>query len=222
MSADAPIERFVTPDYQFSPAQVEAAFCEREVQHWGQSARFKVVNLDALVITSGVVVPCDPLFGSMAALQRRIPAGTYPISLALVRMPSGDERIAFARLLLSSAPVVTWETAWHEPIYQNVDGRLVRREYSFYYSDAGHSGFMDAAAIPAIRQLDFEDYLDRLEEQCDGNSRNTWSWCSFKPDPARPENIVCFTTEAGGRHSTFGLDAEGQPAMLVTDCRLLY
>lgn len=221
MSADAPVERFPSPDYQFPAARVAAAFSEQEVQHWGQSARFKVVELGDVVITSGVVMPCDPLFGSMAALQRRIPLGTHPMSLALVCMPSGDERIAFARLLLSSAPVVTWETAWHEPVPQHVDGRMVRREYSFYFSDAGNSCFMDASALSAIRSLDFDDYLDSVRDQCEDNYRNTWSWFSFKPDPASPENVVGFRTEAGGRHSTFGLDAKGNVAAIITDCRLV-
>lgn len=79
---------------------------------------------------------------------------------------------------------------------------------------------MDAAAIPAIRKLDFDDYIDMIGDGFDANYRPTWSWFSFKPDPARDENVVCYRTEPGGRPSHFGLDAHGKAAVIVTDFRM--
>ncbi len=119
MTSATPVEQHpVSARDRLSPAHVEAAFSEQELWYWNQPARFKVVELGAVVITSGAVVADDPLFGSMAALKRRIPPGMYPVSLALVHLSSGDERVAYARMLLSTAPVVTWETAWHEAVPQ--------------------------------------------------------------------------------------------------------
>jgi hypothetical protein len=195
-----------------SSAHVAAAFSEQELHFWDQPARFKVVELGAVVITSGAVVAGDPMFGSLAALKRRIAPGTYPVSLALVRMASSDERIAYARMLLSPAPVVSWQAAWHEPV--------MHTEYPFYYSDAGAGCFMDAAAIPAIRKLDVDDYIDMIGDGFDANYRHTWSWFSFKPDPSRDENVICYRTEPGGRPSHFGLDAHGNAAVIVTDFRM--
>jgi hypothetical protein len=124
MTPEAPADGHRVPsDHQLSPASVEAAFAEQELWYWNQPARFKVVELDAVVITSGAVVPGDPMFGPLAALKRRIPPGRYPVSLALVHLSSGDERIAFARMLRSPAAVVVWETGWHEAI---ASGSVVR------------------------------------------------------------------------------------------------
>jgi len=225
MSSTPPVERVtVAGDYRLSSDQVEAAFCEQELWHWGQPARFKVVDLDPVVITSGAVVPGDPMFGSLAALKRRIPPGAYPVSLALVRLSSGDERIAFARMQLSTASVVAWETGWHEAVSESLlrDGQhqAVRREYAFCYSDVGAGCFMDVAAVSSIRNLPFDDYHSLLEEGFDNNRRKTWSWYAFKPDPSRQENVVCFQTEAGGWPSHFGLDAQGNAAVIVTDFRM--
>jgi Protein of unknown function (DUF4241) len=227
MSAEVPAERVaVTEDYRFSPDDVAAAFSgqEQEFSYWDQRARFKVVELDAVVITSGVVVPGDPAFGSLAALQRRIPPGVYPVSLALVQLASGDERIAFARMLLSPAPVATWEVGWHEaelqPVVRDGQRQYVPQEYAFYYSHAGAGCFMDAAAIPALWNLDVEARVDMINDALEDNLRSTWSCFSFKPDSSRDENIVCYLTEPGGRHSHFGLDAHGNAAVIVTNFRM--
>lgn len=205
MSSETPS---VPGDHPLSVAHLEAAFSEQELRFWDQPARFKVVELDSVVITSGAVVPGDPMFGSMAALKRRVPPGTYPVSLALVHLSSGDERIAFARMLLSACPVVTWERGWHE---------AAPGEYAFYYSHAGAGCFMDAAAIPAIRD---GSCIDIVNDGFDTNYRDTWSWFSFKPQPSRPENIVCYRTEPGGRNSHVGLDRQGNVAVIVTDFRM--
>jgi hypothetical protein len=225
MSSETPVEQYpVSARDRLSPARVEAAFSEQELWYWNQSARFKIVELDAVVITSGAVVAGDPLSGSMAALKRRIPPGTYPVSLALVRLSSGDERIAFARMLLSTAPVVTWETGWHEavpqPVVDNGQNRVVLREYAFYFSDAGAGCFADAASVPAIRNHEFDAHLSLVLDGFEDNFRNTWSWFSFKPDPSRHENVVCYQSEPGGRSSHFGLDAQGNVAVIVTDFRM--
>jgi Protein of unknown function (DUF4241) len=225
MSSETAIERVPIPsNYRFSPTDFEAAFCERELFFWDQPARFKVVELGAVVITSGAVIADDPVFGTMSALKRRVPAGTYPVSLALVHMASGDERIAYARMLLSPAPVVSWEAGWREPEPQPVmrDGErhIVLTEYDFYFSHAGAGCFMDAAAVPAIRAREFENYMDMVMDGLSDNYRDTWSWFSFKPDPSGAENVVCYDTEKGGRPSRFGLDSRGHAAVIVTDFRM--
>jgi hypothetical protein len=228
MSAEASAERVPLPgDYRFDAAHVAAAFSEHapEFRFWDQGARFKVVELGAVVITSGAVIADDPLFGWLAPFERRIPPGTYPVSLALVQLSSGDERIAFARLLISPAAVIAWESAWNEPIPQSIvlDGKshVVPRQYAFYCStETGVGCFMDAAAIPAIRNWDHEVYTHHVMDGLEDHSRNTWSSLSFQPDPARPETIVCYRTEPGCHPSHFGLDANGNAAVIVTDFRM--
>ncbi len=226
MSSETPVEQYpVRADYRFSPAQVEAAFSEQELCCWNQAARFKVVELGAVVITSGAVVAGDPLAGSMTALKRRVPPGIYPVSLALVRLSSGDERIAFARMLLTTAPVVTWATGWHDavpqPVVENGQRRLVVREYAFYFSDTGAGCFADAASVPLIRNRDFDRCLGLMTDGLEDNLKSTWSWFSFKPDPSRQENLVCYQSEPGSRHSHFGLDAQSNVASIVTDFGML-
>jgi hypothetical protein len=227
MPAEVPVERFpVSSDYRFPAERVAAAFSDRgEFSHWNQSARFKVVELPAVAITSGQVVADDPLFGWGAPLLRRVPQGTYPISLALVQLASGDERIAFARMLLAPEAVVAWETAWREAIPQTVmrDGKPhdVRRQYSFFCSsETGFGCYMDAAALPALRNCGMPACLTALQDGFKDNYRDTWSWFSFKPNPSGRENVVCYSTEPGCWHSHFGLDASGNAAVIVTDFRM--
>jgi hypothetical protein len=225
MTSETPVEQHpVSARDRLTPAHVEAAFAEQELCYWNQAARFKVVELGTVVITSGAVVAGDPLFGPVAALKRRVPPGTYPVSLALVRLSSGDERIVFARMLLSIAPVVTWETGWHEavpqPVMDNGQQRVVLREYAFYFSNTGAGCFADAASVAAIRNHELDAHLGLVLDGFEDNFRNTWSWFSFKPDPSRQENVVCYQSEPGGRPSHFGLDAHGNVAVIITDFRM--
>jgi hypothetical protein len=217
MSPQAPTNaRRVPLDHHLSAKHVAAAFSGEELWFWDQPAQFKVVELDTVVITSGAVVLSDPMFGELSALQRRIPPGKYPVSLALVHLASGDERIAYARMLLSDAPVATWEPAWHEAIPQSG----VPTEYAFYYTNTGTGCFMDAAVKPLLRQLDFDVCLASLKKGFNANYRNTWSWFSFKPHESRAENVVCHQSEKGGLPAYFGLDAQGNAAVLLTDFQM--
>jgi hypothetical protein len=227
MTPEAPADGHRVPsDHQLSTASVEAAFSEQDLWFWDQPARFKVVELDAVVITSGAVVVDDPMFGRCTALKRRVPPGSYPVSLAVVHLASGDERIAFARMSLSAAAVVAWETGWYEAIAEGSamrDGQwqVRHREYAFYFADGAGAGcFMDAAAVSAIRNREFEAYIDMVNDGFGTNRRNTWSWLSFKPDPSREENVVCYQSEPGGRDSYFGLDVRGNAAVIITDFRM--
>ena len=227
MTPEAPADAHRVPsDHQLSAPSVAAAFAEQELWFWNQPARFKVVELDTVVITSGAVVAGDPLFGSCTALKRRIPPGRYPVSLALVHMSSGDERIAYARMLLSPAAVVAWETGWHEAKAEGSSTRdgqwqVVHREYAFFFSDfAGAGCFMDAAAIPAIRNRETQPYIHMVTDGFNTNRRNTWSWFSFKPEQSREENVVCYQSERGGRYSYFGLDVQGNASVIITDFQM--
>src|SRR3954453_18022250 len=68
-----------------------------------------------LLVTSGALAASDPfVFPDPPPFTQAIPAGRYPVSVAIACFGEGDEsdeRVAFARVELSNLPVVSWAMA---------------------------------------------------------------------------------------------------------------
>ena len=73
---------------------------------------FRVAEPGTVKIVSGRVVIADAFVGlEQAPLSNEIANGDYPLRLAVLQGTMGRGRVAFARLDISTAPVVRWETA---------------------------------------------------------------------------------------------------------------
>jgi len=180
----------------------------------GQVVRFSTVDVGPLVLGSGAVAASDPFVEpEPAPFDRPVPAGSFPVTLALARYED-DERVAFARVAFAPEAPARWEPA-------GVSGTLPGGEPHGYGVDAGTGCFMDPAAGPALaaRMAGDEAYGDRLIAEMDASYAPTRSWLTVRPSPDRAETVVMFSSGWGdGTYpSYFGLAADGRVVALVTD-----
>jgi hypothetical protein len=208
------------------PVSLLRAFEDSEIEvGGGERIPVSLHPIGELELPTGFVVACDPLvFPESDPFTRALPPGRYPVELAVVRFPSGDERVAFARLLIASEPPVAWELA----LTAGQEIATLREGEIFGYGvDAGLGCFMDATSVPLL--LEAMDLLesgsganywdDLLKAEMSPNHRDTWDWVLHRPDRSRPENVAIFHSGWGdGIYPSFwGLDAEGAPVCLITD-----
>ncbi|MCD6073040.1 MAG: uncharacterized protein K0S42_3556, partial [Microvirga sp.] len=107
-----------------------------------ETVSFRVFEAGQLRLPSGKIIACDP-FVSMdrPAFTVSVPAGEYPVRLALVEGGNDARRVALARLAISSAPVVRWEMA----LVAGQDAATLKADEIFGYPvDAGTGSFLDA------------------------------------------------------------------------------
>ncbi len=184
----------------------------------------KIVELGKLDVPSGSIVGCDPVvMPERAPYTRRVKPGTYPIEAAIAVIPGGDERIAFAKLTFTDAPVVRWELAvvgTQDPATLS-DGRF------FGYSvDAGIGGFMDAEIrdryVAMVARFENENagksYYDGfLDERMEATYQNTRSWLSLPVQGGG--NVIMFSSGFGDGAfpSYFGIAENDEASCLITD-----
>src|SRR5436190_9443324 len=98
------------------------------------------VSVGTLQVPSGEIVVADPFYFTSHfthPFRRKVRPGSYPVVLAVAELGSWGNRVAFARLRLSSAPVQAWEPAeTTEPSQLN----------TFFGVDAGMACFADSQA----------------------------------------------------------------------------
>jgi len=223
---DVPIEQLETSafaatsgaPYQLKADLLALAFAGGATQKDGQEISFVVHEIGLLEISSGQVAASDPLVApDPPAFTQAVPNGRHPVSVAIARFGS-DERIAYARLRFTEAAPVRWEMA--RSATQDV-ATLGKDEFFGYGVDAGTGCFMDprAGQLLNARMEAEEDYFEVIIEEMDKTYAHTRSWADIRPDPAAPENVICFSSGwgDGSYPSFFGLDAEGRPVVLVTD-----
>ncbi|BBL77010.1 DUF4241 domain-containing protein [Methylomagnum ishizawai] len=206
--------------YQLSDSQVGAAFAERPLNVDGKEYGFEVVGIGLLTVASGRVAASDPFVDpAPPAFTRAVPPGNYPVQLAIARLPDGDERVAFARLVFQAdGHIERWEMA----VVAGQEVAMLQEEGYFGYGvDAGTGCFMDVEAgrhLSSSMDID-PDYFEELLDMMDATYKHTRSWLVFTPSSASPCNIACFSSGWGdGLYpSFFGLDRDGQAVALVTD-----
>jgi hypothetical protein len=175
---------------------------------------FRLFGLGNLTSLSGKLVAGDPIvLTSLSAFSQRFPVGSFPVQLALAKLPN-DERVGFARILFSSARVAKWELA-------RLPGQkpLALQDSSFYcYGvDGGMGAFIDSVT---------NRHLAR-------QGQATWDKI-FMRKPEQPDyqgyiysfgggNLATFLTGFGdGCYATYiGFNAQGQVCQLLTDFGLV-
>lgn len=201
---------------------------------WQPGERLQLLTLGEADLPTGEVVLADPLayLGSkyQTVLARQVPAGSYPVQLAVIRTQYAGLRYAAARMLFSDKPAARYEIAMPKG-YSPADlGKPA--VFSFFGVDAGLACFADAAQAQEFRQfagrwyqdnpdkkiyddyfagLFAESYAQRPEMQRQGGDFLCWQL------PDSGSRLIMFTSGLGdGVYSAYwGLDAEGAPAELV-------
>jgi hypothetical protein len=121
----------------------------------------RVVRIGEMEIVSGRVLLVDPFLMSTRdePLALQVRPGRYPVDLAVADAGESGQRVALARLLLSSAPAVRWAIA----VTDQQDATTLKGDEIFgYFVDAGTGAFVDAA-VPAwlateYPQSNYEEY----------------------------------------------------------------
>ncbi len=108
-----------------------------------ETVPFKTFDIGRLIIKSGQICAADPFVGIGATkpFTQAVPNGTFPVRLAVGFHPAGtvkDNRVAFARVDFSSAPVVRWSQA----LIEGQDPATLKPGEMFGYPvDAGTGSF---------------------------------------------------------------------------------
>ncbi len=199
-----------------------------------ESHRLHVVRAGEADFPTGEVVLADPLayLGTRyeTVLNKRIPAGSYPVELSVCRSGLVGLRIAAARLLISDRPAVRYELAM--PKGKETESLGKPGVLTFFGVDAGLACFADARISQEYGNYfenwerenpgknKYTDYYEELfnksyeaqpEFQCQGGSFLEWSL------PDTGHRTVFFSSGMGdGIYSGYwGLDAEGEAVCLT-------
>jgi Protein of unknown function (DUF4241) len=212
--------------YAPNPRHVEIAFCSQSLLQHGKPVEFQCREIGHLLVTSGALAASDPfVFPDPPPFTQAIPAGRYPVSVAIASFGEGDEsdeRVAFARVELSNLPAVSWAMA----VTERQDPATLEHDGYFGYGvDAGTGCFMDPVAGRLLAErMDREDeYFNVMIDGMEATYKNTRSWLDWRPSPERDENIICFSSGwgDGSYPSFFGFSAAGGICMLLTDFFIL-
>ncbi len=178
-----------------------------------------------LMLQTGRVAAADVFFtGGALPFTRWLPSGRYPVSTLHAEAPgSGDDRIAAAMIRVRPGDPLRWElavTAGQDP------AGLGPGEFVGYGVDSGTGCFASAEAVEWLARAGSGawDLYSRRVEAAMFPSRNELHSVADVPigDPNQL-NVIAFASGWGdGTYpSYFGLDAAGQPLVLLTDFQIL-
>jgi hypothetical protein len=173
------------------------------------------VSAGTLVLPTGRLVTADPGYLDEAQPLEgfKVPAGEYPVTLAMLRYPDKDQRITAAILHLGGP-------AAKPPIPRSW------RQLGTFGVDTGLACYLDAAALDTARQWTKkgrELFWSGLNKSFDASYQDTRSYGSTVIDPRSGANLVAFSSGwgDGGYASFLALDGKGKPLFLLTDFGLL-
>jgi len=212
--------------YAPNPRHVEIAFSSQSLLQHGKRIEFQCLEIGQLLVTSGALAASDPFVSpDPSPFTQAIPAGRYPVSVAIASFGEGkerDERVAFARVELSHSPALSWSMALTEG--QN-PAALEHDGFFGYAVDAGTGCFMDPVAgrLLAERMDQDDEYFNVIIDEMQRTYRDTRSWLDWCPSPEHAANIICFSSGWGdGLYPCFfGFSGEGRPCALLTDFLIL-
>ncbi|MGX8011218.1 DUF4241 domain-containing protein [Mesorhizobium sp. ORM8.1] len=189
----------------------EAQRAEREIT---------VTVIGELDLPTGEIIACDPLTTGTdwPALSRKVKSGRYPVSLL-----EAQGRVAAAVLRFRPGTPFRWELA----TLPDQDASILKGEQVFGYPvDVGLGSFMDTAAMALMSEQ--RDKLEPHQNYYDDVlaaefAPNQDRFVMHHPVPGNPINIAIFSSGWGdGIYASFwGLDAAGQPLLLMTDFEVL-
>jgi hypothetical protein len=186
----------------------------------------RVIRIGAMEIASGRVLLVDPFLMSThdQCLALAVPLGRHPVDLAVADAGESGQRVALARLLLSTAQPVRWEMA----VTDEQDVATLNGDQVFGYDvDAGAGAFVDAA-VPAWLETeypsaDFDRYStlqDDWQTRGEAMAESLGIPYGFALiERLGPGEAAMFSSGWGDGHyaSWVGYDADDLPAAIVTD-----
>ncbi|PLK50357.1 hypothetical protein C0V76_00565 [Uliginosibacterium sp. TH139] len=184
-----------------------------------QRYQFRPQLIGEIRLESGQLVACDPLVSCDLPFTQAVPAGRFPLQLAIARNGE-DERIGFARIVFAPGRIEAWELA----LTAGQDrASLKPGEFFGYGVDSGTGAFMDLAALrefEARRQREGEEFDDALFEELDKHYQHTRSWHLLETAKG---TVAMFSSGYGdGVYSTwFGYDSRGKLIAAITDFGLV-
>lgn len=184
---------------------------------------FTVHNAGELVLTSGNLVACDPLFLSdIEPFAVNFKPGCYPVILSIAHLhKSKERRIAGAMLRLSERPAVKWELA---TLPDEDLSTLEEDEIWGYCVDSGTGSFMDQDTAFLLLDLEEEDkfeeaFADKLIAEMSKNSAHICEFANLLLDDNTKANVIAFNSGWGdGIYPTyFGYDEDKNIVAALTD-----
>lgn len=143
----------------------------------------EILHLADLYVPTGKIVTTDPLVvPDLLPLARSIPPGVYPVTLVIVDKGRGGERVAVARLQVSSSKAVRWELALREgEDFQSIPEGA---DFTGFPVDAGLGAFYDVETSRF-----YNEFLDKFHIQNPvGNIYDDFFAERFLQNSRRPED----------------------------------
>jgi hypothetical protein len=186
-----------------------------------ENVPFKVVDAGTLKLPSGQICAADPFvaLSDTKPFTQQVPAGDFPVQLAVGEFPSGGSRVTFARVDFKRTPIARWSMA----VVDGQDVKTLKRDHIFGYGvDAGTGSFFDPVAGNAAAELlkADENAWEAWQTEGEANGPKMIGPYSFLLNlPLGDANAVMFHSGWGDGYyaSWFGYDAEGDVVALVTD-----
>ena len=181
---------------------------------------FYSVDIGKINIESGKIIASDPIeVRDMNPFVQDFPIGQFPVQLAIAKF-SGDERVAFSRILFSDKPVVKWEFA----LQKGQEQASIFGDTMYGYGVDGGTGlFADEKANEAFTELEKKDenlWQQVFIHEMQKHSHMTWNYALYN---FNGHNIATFSTGLGdGHYATYvGYDEKGNICRLLTDFNLV-
>jgi len=204
--------------------EVYAAFAEGgAARSAGERTVLSTVRAGDLLLPTGRLVANDVFFLDREPFTRRLPVGRHPV-LLLASASAADviPRVAAALIRVGPGDPVSWELAL---VPGQDPAALQPGEFFGYGVDSGTGSFASAEAAAAVTGGDFDAYSDQIHHGM-YPSEDVVDWnilVELVVDPATGANVIAFSSGFGdGAYpSWFGLDARGEPVVLLTDFGIL-
>lgn len=177
-----------------------------------------------LFVGSGRIVICDPFDSpETEPFDFEVPAGRYPISLLFAELR--DEMVlAYVAVEFSDEPSRAWELA---PIHGDEARRWNDPEHAGFHVESGLMAILDEELASTLLDLglteegeeDFQKLVRReLGKGRRGNNFRS-GWASVEVDPG--SEMFVLEVDKGTYRTHLSRDADGNPALIVVDLRVL-
>ena len=194
-----------------------------------------LVELGKLALPTGKIIASDP-FQSFHQLpfSRTVPAGNYPVTLAIAEVEEKSYRVGLARIKFAEQKALSWELAVTNDVRPDELAMLGPNEFIGYEANAGLGMFTDAKTN--------ENYIEVLQRHYQQNenanyyqdilakeftaysgsspfSQKEGDWNVHCPTGDTTQNIMMFASGWGSGlfPSYWGFDESRNIVELVTD-----
>ena len=130
--------------YAPNPEGLRSAFAAERFTFEETTIQFSLAEAGRLTVADGKIAAGDAQADpAPAPFTQCVPNGEYPVALALARFDNGEERIAYARVLLGATPAAQWYPA----LTADQDARTLKDGEIFGYTvESGTACFASGAS----------------------------------------------------------------------------